>query len=286
MFDWSGYGEKLVKRGEILLNLEFIKRIEEELKEMNKGKKGRPYKYPNSLFVWLGYFYLFTHNYRILEGICKALSEVIPEFPTPDHSTIQRRLKAEFEKGEIDGDILIVDSTGFQMGRTTEYVEYRHKLRRRKKWIKLHIITDGKRIVEVEITANNAGDSPVFRKMFNRLKSVLAEMGTKVVIIGDAAYDARENFNIVDEDGHKALFKVRENSSSLSRSSPARRKAVIEQRDKDWAKKSGYTKRWLVESLFSALKRQFGEKLSSRKFVYAVREVLIMVSLFNVFHSL
>ena len=101
MFNWKEYNETLVKRGEILLNLEFIKGMDEELKEMNKGKKGRPYKYPDSLFVWLGYLYLFTHNYRVLEGICKALAEIIPGFPTAEHSTIQRRLKAEFKKGEI-----------------------------------------------------------------------------------------------------------------------------------------------------------------------------------------
>ena len=81
-------------------------------------------------------------------------------------------------------------------------------------WIKLHIITDGERIVEVEITGSDVGDSPVFRRMFKRLRS-------------------RENFNIVDEDGHKALFKMRMNSSSLSRISPARRKAVLKQREKD-----------------------------------------------------
>ena len=286
MFSWKDYNEKLVKRGGILLNLDFINRIDEELKEMNKGKKGRPYEYTNSLFGFLGHLNLFIHNYRILEGICKSLAEIIPGFPTPDHSTIQRRLNGKFERMDIKGDILIVDSTGFQIGRTTEYVEYRHKLRRRKKWIKLHIITDGKRIVEIEITASNVGDSPVFRRMFKRLKTLPEKMGIKVTMIGDTAYDARENFNIVSEDGHRPLFKVRENSTTLSRSSPARRKAVIEQRDKDWSKKSGYTKRWLVESIFSAMKRLFGEKISSRKFVYAVRELLIMVSLFNIFHSL
>ena len=90
MFSWRNYNEKLVKRGEILLSLDFINRIDEELKEMNKGKKGRPYEYTNSLFVFLGHLYLFFYKYRILEGICKSLSEIIPEFPTPDHSTIRR----------------------------------------------------------------------------------------------------------------------------------------------------------------------------------------------------
>ena len=80
--------------------------------------------------------------------------------------------------------------------------------------------------------------------------------------------------------GHRPLFKVRSNSSSLSRASPARRR--VKRREK----RAGYTKRWRVEAVFSAIKRMFGEKLSSRKLEYGVRELLIMVSLFNSFHSL
>ncbi len=194
-------------------------------------------------------------------------------------------MEGKFENVKIKGNVLIVDSIGFQMGRTTEYVEYKHKLRRRKKWIKMHIITDGEKIVEIEITTSNVGDSPVFRKMFERIRKMLGE-DVKITITEDTAYNSRENFNIVDRCGHKPLFKVRGNSSSLSRSSPARRKAVIEQRNENWSKESGYTKRWRVESVFSAMKRMFGEKLSSRKMEYAIRELLIIASLFNIFHTL
>ena len=44
--------------------------------------------------------------------------------------------------------------------------------------------------------------------------------------------------------------------------------------------------RWCVDSIFSSMKRSFCEKLASRKIDYAVREFLIMISLFNIFHSL
>ena len=284
MFSWSVYNEKLVKRGELLFNLNFVNNMEEELKEMNKGKKGRPYKFPNSVFRFLAKLYPFFNNYRLLEGLCRKLNEVIPKFPTPDHTTIERRIEGKFEEPEIKGNVLIVDSSGFQMGRSTEYIEYKHKLRRRKKWVKVHVITDGERLVDVEITPNNVGDSPVFRKMFERVRKKAGN--EKLTVIGDAAYDARENFNMVAESGHRPLFKVRSDSSTLARSAPVRRRAVLEQRNENWSKESGYTKRWCVEAVFSAMKRMFGEKLSSRKPEYVVRELLIMVSLFNMFHSL
>lgn len=283
MLDWSGYNERLVKRGEILLDLEFLKDMGREIEDMNEGKRGRPYTYGDSLFTLLGYFYAFIRNYRIIEGLCRGFRKLVRGFPTPDHSTIHRRLRGVWVNSRVKGKMLIVDSTGFRLGRATEYVEYRHKLRRRKKWLKLHIITDGEKIVRLEITAGSAGDSPAFRRMFKTLSKELKGVN---VVIADSAYDSRINFDLIAQHGIVPLIKVRKNSTALSRGSPARRKAVLAQRCEKWARKSGYTKRWLVESLFSSLKRLFGETLSARKFHYALRELLIITSLFNLFRSL
>jgi len=283
MLDWSEYNERLVKRGEILLDLGFLRDMGREIKEMNKGKKGRPYRYGASLFTLLGYFYAFIRNYRIIEGLCRGLQKLVHNFPTPDHSTIHRRLKGRGIKSKVEGDMLIVDSTGFRLGSATEYIEYRHKLRRRKKWLKLHIITDGKKIVRLEITPGNVGDSPTFRKMFKTLRKELKDVN---VVIADSAYDSRFNFELIAQHGITPLIKVRENSSALSKGSSVRRKAVLAQRCENWARKSGYTKRWLVESLFSSLKRLFGESLSAREFHYALRELFILASIFNLFRSL
>ncbi len=79
-------------------------------------------------------------------------------------------------------------------------------------------------MVDVKITPNNVGDSPVFRKMFERVRKKAGN--EKLTVIGDTAYGARENFNRVTESGHKPLFKVRSNSSTLSRAAPARRRRV------------------------------------------------------------
>ena len=37
MFNWSEYNERMVRRGEILFNLDFVKNIDKELEEMNRG---------------------------------------------------------------------------------------------------------------------------------------------------------------------------------------------------------------------------------------------------------
>ena len=40
--DWKHVGERLIRRGELLLSLDFLKGYEFELKSMNDGKVGRP----------------------------------------------------------------------------------------------------------------------------------------------------------------------------------------------------------------------------------------------------
>jgi hypothetical protein len=46
--DWDGYNEALVKRGLILLDLNFVTGWSRELKAMNEGKQGGRYRYPES----------------------------------------------------------------------------------------------------------------------------------------------------------------------------------------------------------------------------------------------
>ena len=71
--------------------------------------------------------------------------------------------------------------------------------------------------------------------------------------MGDTGYDTRECFDEIDEFGAIPGIKVRKNSSTLSRGSPARRKAVIAQKrdNEKWKREVHYTMRCVVESIFS-----------------------------------
>jgi len=43
--DWSTYNERLVKRGEFYLSLDFIGCWDRDLAALNAGKQGRPFQY-------------------------------------------------------------------------------------------------------------------------------------------------------------------------------------------------------------------------------------------------
>ncbi len=44
--DWPKYNEELIVRGEFLLDMSMFDNWESELKAMNDGKRGRPFKFP------------------------------------------------------------------------------------------------------------------------------------------------------------------------------------------------------------------------------------------------
>jgi len=57
---------------------------QEELREMNQGKNGRPFRYPHSLILFLGTLrVVFGLPYRQLEGLARGLGRLI-SIPAPD----------------------------------------------------------------------------------------------------------------------------------------------------------------------------------------------------------
>ena len=116
--DWKSYNEELVKRGEFYIRPRFLTSWNRELKEMNAGKIGQPYLYPESMIESLGVLHCKSFDYRSLEGITRALSEAHYNFPVIDYSQICRRvndLKFDFDTDEKNL-IVAVDGSGEKVG--------------------------------------------------------------------------------------------------------------------------------------------------------------------------
>ncbi|MGB8032553.1 MAG: transposase, partial [Nitrososphaeraceae archaeon] len=45
-----------------------------------------------------------------------------------------------------------------------------------------------------------------------------------------------------------------------------------------------YGHRWMTETVFSSMKRMFGEHVSARKFPNMVKEIFIKAALYNIFN--
>jgi len=79
--DWGLVDERLIRRGELLLSLDFLEGYDYELSLLNDGKIGRPFKITDRYIVFLAVV-RFSMPYRRIEGFTRALSRLIPRLTT------------------------------------------------------------------------------------------------------------------------------------------------------------------------------------------------------------
>jgi DDE family transposase len=287
MVNWSSYNESLVRRGEVILDLDVIDSWHSELKRMNNGKKGAQYDYPDSFVQLLGYMRVYFHlPYRQTEGVVRAHgSQKVPSIP--DYSTISRRVnKLEIEISEhIGNDIVIaLDSTGIKVANRGEWM--RHKWHVKRGYLKIHVAVDikKKKIVSLEVTSEEVHDSKMLKKIVdNASKNNVVKR-----VLADGTYDSKTNFQYLHDNGIKAAIKVRKNSNSKTMGCYPRKIVVIQQlKDFDkWKDSVSYGKRWIAETVFSSIKRMFGEYVSARKFPNMAKELILKASLYNMFTTM
>ena len=108
-------------------------------------------------------------------------------------------------------------------------------------------------------------------------------------VSADGAYDSNRNFQYLQEKGITPGIKVRSNSIVSPKNYRLRNKEVYYLQSKDllkWKKKRKYGHRWIAETAFSTLKRTFGEYVSATRFQNMVKEMVIKVSLYNLFRRI
>jgi hypothetical protein len=122
-----------------------------------------------------------------------------------------------------------------------------------------------KEVVSLEVTSEEIHDG-------SRLKNLVdnaLENNTLKIVVADGLYDN----NI------EAAIKVRKNSSYRFMGCNPRRKVVLQQLKnlEKWKSSVSYGQRWIVESVFSSMKRMFGEYVSARRFPNMVKEMMLKV---------
>ena len=283
--DWKGYNEALVKRGLILLDLDFVADWSRELKAMNDGKEGARYRYPESFVKLLAVVHAYVLPYRQLEGFMRALSQHVDGLKAPDYTTIWWRvakMKVDVASSvELDKDVIIaVDSSGIKVSNRGEWIRKKWKVKRG--FIKVHIAVDTKtkQILAIEVTREGVADG----RMLGRLVRSSSNVTDLRRVIGDGAYDSKSNFRVLSDMGVDPLIRVRKNASLKGGGCMPRKFAVVEQLgNADWRGERGYGYRWMAESAFSSLKRVFGEYVRSVKWRNMVRELLLKASIYHLF---
>lgn len=121
--DWREYNEQLVVRGKFYFDLNLTDKWDTELKEMNRGKRGSPFLFPNSFMTFMMLWHQYL-DYRALEGMGRVLAErgIIPAYG--DYSTIWNRIHDSKQVLDITGleyAEIASDGTGLKTNNAGEY---------------------------------------------------------------------------------------------------------------------------------------------------------------------
>ena len=295
--NWNKYNESLVKRGEVLLDFDVIDNWPTELEKMNQGKEGRKFVYPDSFIKLLGYMRAYFHlPYRQTEGVVREhASNTLPSIP--DYSNISRiinrldiKIDDDADKSSLHDDhfVIAVDSTGIKVTNRGEWI--RHKWNVKRGYLKIHVAVDIKKrkIISLDVTSEQVHDDG---KVLSELIDDITINQNKTVesVIADGSYDSNRNFQLLSFKGIRpAAIKVRKNSIYRKTNYYLRNKAVQSQKTdlQQWKDSVIYGKRWIVETIFSCIKRMFGEYVTAIRFENMVKEIMLKVSLYNWFQSI
>jgi len=294
VIDWPSYNQSLVRRGEILFAYDFLDMWDNNLDRINENKKGKPYSYPESFIVVIGYIRVYFHlPYRQTEGIIKATGKNLPD--QPSYSQICRRVnklaissKRSYDGDDDDKDIIIaIDSTGIKVTNRGQWMQDKWNIKK-KGYLKIHIAIDinTKEILALEVTDEKVHDGKVMPRLIDHVlknnKNIIIKSA-----LGDGSYDSNENFKFLQKNKIRPAIKIRKNSIVSLKSNRLRNREVYSQKDLfKWKKKRKYGHRWMVETAFSSIKRMYGEYTSATKFQNMVKEMMIKVSLYNLFRRL
>ena len=269
-------------------------------KPWEKKKEGRPAHDPRIVVCLLVLKALFNYTYDTAESnLTKSsdLKRILGMEKLPGHSVLYRgmqklsqeyirrlnkRLTVRFRRRLGRKVDIALDSSGFRTKTSSHWFDIRVKRRNsRKDNEKLHIACDVNLglIWNYCITDYKAHDSPF-------LKSLLSVFTVLRYVMGDAAYPSRDNCKEVAKKGGKPFLMPRKNSSPRPKGSKAWRDMINDFLHFMEYFLGVYHMRSCVESVFSSLKRRFGNFLRSVKKRVRRRELALKVLAYNVKQSL
>ncbi len=279
--EWKTENEKYVVRGEFLFDLDFVRSWDKELDNMNKGKRGAPFQFPESFIEWLAVLSQWISN-RGLQGVTRRFQMygLIPK--EADYSTISIRVNKIDTSFELpkEGNISVsTDGSGMKMSNRGDYKETKYG-DGKKKFLRVTISADPykKKLLDIDVCVDGEGASEP-EVAISHLESLIA-MGYDVdKFFGDGSFDTHNLFDLLDQYAILSAIKIRKNASldEEGKGSWRRRQEVLKYRKKGykkWAKDGEYGRRWPgTEGIFSAVKGLFGEETRSKKIENLIHEI-------------
>jgi hypothetical protein len=288
VMNWAEYDAALRQRGSLTVWLS-EEAITAWRAEPRTTRGGQPHYSALAIRTALTLRAVFRLALRQTEGLIDSILKLLGlDLAVPDHSTLSRRAETLEMARPIarTGPVhLLVDSTGLQLCGAGEWLVEKHGTQRRRSWRKLHIGVDAEtgQILASELTTHDVDDGSQVGPLLEQIPGPLASF------VGDGAYDQAGIYATVAQRHPDAEVIVPPRSTAVLsddvEATPTQRdrhlQSIAEHGRIDWQKRSGYTRRALVESGISRLKRVIGDALRSRTDRRRTTEVAIAVHALN-----
>ena len=145
-----------------------------------------------------------------------------------------------------------------------------------------------KEILALEVADEKAHDG---KEMNALVEHILNRDNTNYkikTVLADGAIRSQQEFRLSSKQEYSTRNQVRKNSINPTKNNKKRNlEAGSQTRDLlKWKKKRRYGKRGMAETVFSSIKRTYGEYASATKFENTVKEMILKVSLFDQFRGM
>jgi hypothetical protein len=287
--NWAEYDAALRQRGSLTVWFS-DDAIAAWRAERRTTRGGQPHYSALAIRTALTLRAVFRLALRQTEGLIGSILQLLGlDLAVPDHSTLSRRAEVlEIPKPcpHTERPVhLLVDSTGLRLCGPGEWLVEKHGTRRRRSWRKLHIGVDAGtgQILASELTSHDIADGAQVEPLLDQITASLASF------IGDGAYDhagiygavaqRHPDANVIIPPRSTAVLSEDVETTLTERDQHLR--SIAEHGRMGWQKRSGYTRRALVEASISRLKRVIGDALRSRTDRHRRTEVAIAINALN-----
>jgi len=225
----------------------------------------------------------FTSFLEECFGICKSLGlSKIPHYTTIqkaaarlDVAMLQKILESFVLQSKMRKIFAGIDATGFGHGQSSYYYTKRAKLRR--KFVKMSAISDMREqlVCAIKIRHRQRHDSVDFTPLLHKANDI-CHIHT---VVADKGYDSEKNHVVANNLGITSIIPPRYADVPVYKTRGYHRK-VLKRKGYD---SMTYHHRNKTETIFSVIKRMFGENVTSRKISTQNRELMYRVIAYNAY---
>lgn len=290
--NWAEYNEGLRQRGDLTVWInDDALLLWSAPRRTTRGGQARYSDLAIEICLTLGM--VFKQPLRQAQGFMRSIATLLEvEITIPDFSTLSRRgkgltLPATRKTDRSDPVHLVVDSTGLKVFGEGEWLEKKHKTKRkRRSWRKLHLGLDlvSGEVVCSDLTTDDVGDPTVLPVLLDQVDGRVSHF------LADGAYDGEPTTDLL-----AARF-----GSMIEVTIPPPKNAILSPNAANdptardghiaeiaargrmaWQKATGYNKRSRGETLMGRWKAVIGPKLKARTFENQKTEAKIGVRVLN-----